>query len=122
MVQEAQPYHPKRLNLGQRFEIYMQAFRVIDKENFIEQARKLYLAMPNKSEAGWDTVEAMFAAFLAGGSSYYVGRSIKGGFWRYWGTKKAAVEKEGASGYAKQTVVGIMQALVDKKVVEHTWA
>ena len=119
MFTEALPYHSTVMNKGERFEIYMQAFRVIDKENFLEQAKLLYLAMPNKSEAGWDTVGAMFAAFLEGGSSYYVGRSIKGGFWRYWGTKKAAVEKEGTSGYAKQTVVGIMQALVDKKVVEH---
>jgi hypothetical protein len=103
MFTEALPYHSTVKNKGERFEIYMQAFRVIDKENFLEQANLLYLAMPNKSEAGWDTVAAIFAAFLEGGSSYYVGRSIKGGFWRYWGTKKAAVEKEGASGYAKQT-------------------
>jgi hypothetical protein len=79
----------------------------------------LYLALDKKSTIGWDSVEAMFAAFLEGESSYYVGRSIKGGFWRYWGTKKAAVGKKGASGYQKQTVVGIMQARVDKKVVEH---
>ena len=79
----------------------------------------LYLALDKKSTIGWDSVEAMFAAFLEGESSYYVGRSIKGGFWRYWGAKGAAVGKKGASGYAKQTAVGIMQALVDKKVVEH---
>jgi hypothetical protein len=36
------------------------------------------------------------------------------------GTLGAARDKKGASGYAKQTVVGfIMQALVDKEVVEH---
>jgi hypothetical protein len=70
----------------------------------------LYLALDKKSATGWDTVEAMFAALLAGESSYYVGRSQKGGFWRYWGTKKAAVGKKGASGYAQQTVVGIMQS------------
>jgi hypothetical protein len=75
--------------------------------------------MDKKSEAGWDSVRAMFAAFSEGGSSYYVGRSIKGGFWRYWNTLKAAIAQKGASGYAKQTVIGIMQALVDKEVVEH---
>jgi hypothetical protein len=48
------------------------------------------------------------------------GAPKKGGFWRYWNTLKAAGAQKGASGYAKQTVVGIiMQALVDKKVVEH---
>jgi hypothetical protein len=77
--------------------------------------------MDKKSEAGWDSVRAMFAAFSESGSSYYVGRSIKGGFWRYWNTLKAARAQKGASasGYAKQTVIGIMQALVDKEVVEH---
>ena len=84
---------------GQRFEIYMQAFRVIDKVNFLQGAKVLYLALDKKSAPGWDTVEAMFAALLAGESSYYVGRSQKGGFWRYWGAKKAAVGKKGASGY-----------------------
>ena len=79
---------------GQRFEIYMQAFRVIDKVNFLQEAKVLYLALDKKSATGWDTVEAMFAALLAGESSYYVGRSQKGGFWRYWGTKKAAVGKK----------------------------
>jgi hypothetical protein len=48
MFQEAQPYHPKRLNLGQRFEIYMQAFRVIDMEHFLQEAQLLYLAMGKK--------------------------------------------------------------------------
>jgi hypothetical protein len=41
------------------------------------------------------------------------------GFWRYWEALGAARAQKGASGYAKQTVVGIMQALVDKEVVEH---
>ena len=60
----------------------MQAFRVIDKATFLQEAKVLYLAMDKKSEAGWNSVEAMFAAFLEGGSSYYyVGRSKKGGFW-----------------------------------------
>jgi hypothetical protein len=100
MFQESQPYHTKLLTKGQRFEIYMQAFRVIDKEIFLQEAKVLYyLALDKKSTTGWDSVEAMFAAFLVGESSYYVGRSIKGGFWRYWGTKKAAVGKKGASGY-----------------------
>jgi hypothetical protein len=40
-------------------------------------------------------------------------------FWRCWGTYSAAKAKKGASGYQTQAVVGIMQALVDKKVVEH---
>jgi hypothetical protein len=41
MFQEAQPYHPKQLNLGQRFEIYMQAFRVINMKNFLQEAELL---------------------------------------------------------------------------------
>jgi hypothetical protein len=41
MFTEALPYHSTVKNKGEGFEIYMQAFRVIDKENFIEQARKL---------------------------------------------------------------------------------
>jgi hypothetical protein len=95
MFPEALPYHSTIMTKGHRFEIYMQAFRVINKETFLEQAELLYSAMPKKSEAGWETVKAMFAALLAGKSSYYDGRSIKGGFWRYWGTKGAAVGKEG---------------------------
>jgi hypothetical protein len=80
MFQESQPYHSQKLKLRKRFEIYMQAFRVIDKANFLkEEAKLLYLAMDKKSEAGWDSVRAMFAAFPEGGSSYYVGRSEKGG-------------------------------------------
>jgi hypothetical protein len=80
MFQESQPYHSQQLNFGMRFEIYLQAFRVaIDKANFLQEAKVLYLAMDKKSEAGWNSVEAMFAAFLEGGSSYYVGRSKKGG-------------------------------------------
>jgi hypothetical protein len=59
---------------------------VIDKaKNFLQEAKVLYLAMDKKSEAGWNSVEAMFAAFVEGGSSYYVGRSKKGhpdGAWR----------------------------------------
>jgi hypothetical protein len=47
------------------------------------------------------------------------GAPKKGGFWRYWNTLKAAGAQKGASGYAKQAVVGIMQAPVDKKIVEH---
>ena len=57
MFQESQPYHSVLMTKGQRFEIYMQAFRVIDKAHFLEQAKLLYLAMPKKSEAGWDTVD-----------------------------------------------------------------
>jgi hypothetical protein len=90
MFQEAQPYHSKLLSKGQRFEIYMQAFRVIDKAMSLQDAKVLYLAMDKKSEAGWDSVRAMFAAFSEGGSSYYVGRSLKGGFWRYWEALGAA--------------------------------
>jgi hypothetical protein len=92
---------------------------VIDKANFLREAQLLYLALDKKSKTGWDSVLPMFAAFLEGESSYYVGRSIKGGFWRYWQTLGAARDQKGASGYAKQTVVGIMQALVEKEVVEH---
>jgi hypothetical protein len=91
MFPESLPYHSTIMTKGHRFEIYMQAFRVIDEVHFLQEAELLYLAMPKKSEAGWETVEAMFAALLAGKSSYYVGRSQKGGFWRYWGAKKAAV-------------------------------
>jgi hypothetical protein len=99
----------------------MQAFRVIDKAMFLQEAKVLYLAMDKKSEAGWDSVRAMFAALSEGGSSYYVGRSIKGGFWRYWRALGAARAQKGAYGYmqSRQTAVGIMQALVDKGVVEH---
>ena len=95
MFTEALPYHSTVKYKGERFEIYMQAFRVIDKENFIEQARKLYLAMPNKSEAGWDTVEAMFAALLAGESSYYVGRSPKRRLLAVLGGKESSSREEG---------------------------
>jgi hypothetical protein len=63
MFQEAQPYHSKLLNKGQRFEIYLQAFRVIDKANFLQEAKVLYLAMDKKSEAGWNSVLPMFTAF-----------------------------------------------------------
>jgi hypothetical protein len=45
MFQEAQPYDSKQLSKGQRFEIYMQAFRVIDKAKFLQQAKVMYLAM-----------------------------------------------------------------------------
>jgi hypothetical protein len=86
MFQEPQPYHSKQLNEGNRFAVYLQAFRVIDKENFLQGAELLYLALDKKSNTGWDSVLPMFAAFLEGESSYYVGRSIKGGFWRYWKT------------------------------------
>jgi hypothetical protein len=57
---------------------------VIDKANFLQEAKLLYLALDKKSKTGWDSVLPMFTAFLAGKSFYYVGRSIKGGFWRYW--------------------------------------
>jgi hypothetical protein len=88
IFQESQPYHSQQLNLGMRFEIYLQAFRVIDKAIFLQEA------MDKKSEAGWNSVEAMFAAFLESGSSYYVGRSKKGGFWRYWNTLGAARDQK----------------------------
>ena len=113
VFRESQPYHSQKLKLRKRFEIYMQAFRVIPKTNFLQEAKVLYLAMDKKSEAGWNSVEAMFAAFLEGGSSYYVGRSKKGGL--LLAILGAARDQKGASGYAKQTVVGIMQAPVDKK-------
>ena len=69
MFQESQPYHSQKLKLGKRFEIYLQAFRVIDKAIFLQEAKMLYLAMDKKSEAGWTSVRAMFAAFSEGGSS-----------------------------------------------------
>jgi hypothetical protein len=119
MFQETQPYHPQQLKLGKRFEIYLQAFRVRNEDNFLQEAELLYLALDKKRKPEWDTMLPMFTAFLKGKSFYYVGRSIKGGFWRYWSTKKAARAQMDASGYAKQTVVGIMQALVDKEVVQH---
>jgi hypothetical protein len=99
MFQESQPYHSQQLNLGMRFEIYLQAFRVIDKANFLQEAKAvLYLAMKKKNEAGWNSVEAMFAAFLEGGSSYYVGRSKKGGFWRYWNTLLVGAARDQSEG------------------------
>jgi hypothetical protein len=107
--QESLPYHPKTLSKGKRFEIYLQAFCVIDKAKFLPEAKLLYLALDKKSKHSWDSMLPMFTAFLEGKSFYYVGRSIKGGIWRYWGTLGAARDKKGASGYAKQTVVGIMQ-------------
>jgi hypothetical protein len=61
----------------------------------------------------------MFEGFLASGSFVYVGRSVKGGYWRYWDTKKAVLGNGPPGGYKTQTVVGIMQALVGKGVVEH---
>jgi hypothetical protein len=67
MFQEPQPYHSKQLNLGKRFGIYLQAFRVIDKANFLQEAKVLHLAMDKKNEAGWNSVLPMFTAFLAGG-------------------------------------------------------
>jgi hypothetical protein len=39
MFQESLPYHSTLMTKGQRFEIYMQAFRVIDKVNFLQEAR-----------------------------------------------------------------------------------
>jgi hypothetical protein len=82
----------------------------------------LDLCLKKKRSPEWDSMLPMSTAFLKGKSLYYVdyvGRSLKGGFWRYWNTLKAARAQMGASGYAQQTVVGIMQALVDKEVVEH---
>jgi hypothetical protein len=78
MFQESQPYHLTQMTKGQRFEIYMQAFRVIDTVNFLQEAKLLYLAMPKKSEAGWDTVEAMFAALLAGEKPAKAARRTRG--------------------------------------------
>ena len=58
MFQEAQPYHSKQLNLGQRFEIYMQAFRVINMENFLQEAELLYLAMGKNTSGSISAAQA----------------------------------------------------------------
>ena len=49
----------------------------------------------------------------------YVGRSVKGGFWRWWGTLTAAQKGEEACGYENQSLIGLMQYLVNKKVLQH---
>jgi hypothetical protein len=112
---------------NRRFEIYLQAFRVTDRSRFLEEAEAVYNDLPPKkvrkggkpkSKPPWTELAPMFEGFLASGSFVYVGRSVKGGYWRYWSTKKSVLAKT-ADGYKTQTVVGIMQALVGKGVVEH---
>jgi hypothetical protein len=43
--QESLPYHPETMSKGKRFEIYLQALRVIDKEIFLREAELLYIAL-----------------------------------------------------------------------------
>jgi hypothetical protein len=121
---EALPYHGVQVAKDRRFEIYLQAFRVTDRSRFLEEAESVYNDLPKKkakkgaTKPPWDSIKDMFEGFLASGSFVYVGRSVKGGYWRYWNTKKSVLAKT-ADGYKTQTVVGIMQALVGKRVVEH---
>jgi len=121
------PYHATHKtkdsrNVGYRFEVYLQAFFVLRKEKFLAAAEAAYNNMPKSKKktkkAKWDTIRPMFELFLEGEFMVYVGRSVKGGFWRYFNTNASAVEAKG-SGYAKQTVVGILQALANEGIVEY---
>jgi hypothetical protein len=47
----------------------------------------------------------------------YIGRTIKSGFWRFWGTLTAFNESKG-KGYSGQCFVGVLQALANKGLVE----
>jgi hypothetical protein len=74
MFQESQPYHSQKLKLGMNFEIYLQAFKVCNEDNFLQEAEVLYLdlCLKKKRSPEWDS--------SMGKSFYYVGRSLKGGF------------------------------------------
>ena len=52
MFTEALPYHSTVKNKGERFEIYMQAFRVIDKETFLQEAKVLSVLSHGQGERG----------------------------------------------------------------------
>jgi hypothetical protein len=121
------PYHATHKtkdskNVGYRFEVYLQAFFVLRKEKFLAAAEAAYNNMPKSKKKTkkpkWSTIRPVFDAFLEGKFMVYVGRSVKGGFWRYFNTNASAVEAKG-SGYAKQTVVGILQALANDGIVEY---
>ena len=56
MFQEPQPYHSQKLRLGKRFEIYLQAFKVCNEDNFLQEAEVLYLdlCLAKKRKPEWD--------------------------------------------------------------------
>jgi hypothetical protein len=61
--------------------------------------------------------EDSFKAFFKACWSVYIGRSIKSGFWRFWGTLTAHKAQE-AKGYSGQCFVGVLQALANQGLVE----
>jgi hypothetical protein len=98
IFQEPQPYHSQKLKYGMNFEIYLQAFKVCNEDKFLPEAKALYLdlCLKKKRSPEWDSsMLPMFTEFLKGKSFYYVGRSLKGGFWRYWNTLKSSNSSDG---------------------------
>jgi hypothetical protein len=121
------PYHPNikssKKDDPTRFEIYLQAFRIklTEKHKFMAAAKEQYerSTAEKKRTGGWDSVKDIFEAILVADYSIYVGRSVKGGYWRYWGSAKAAGEKSNPMGYQTQTVIGIMQALHAQDILQY---
>jgi hypothetical protein len=71
MFRESQPYHSQTLKLGNNFEIYLQAFRVCNEDNFLQEAEVLYLelCLKKKRSPEWDSMLSMFTASSSNSST-----------------------------------------------------